>query len=260
MRNLTPYKDINVIAALFTKELKKIFGTQMAGFYLTGSLTYGGFDKSTSDLDFIVVLKKPLSGSQREKIKAIHAEAEKLYPEWKKRIEVPYLLQNLLGDSRPPKIPQPCFNAGELWDPDLIYDDNWLVDVYALREYGIALLGPEPKSLIPPIKMEDVRKVSSKDLHNKWKKKLDSPEPFGDGKHWSIDLMQAYSVLTMCRKLYRAKNDGSDSKPTSSKWAKENYPERKDLIEKAENWRMGLTMDAGDEVLDFMRFTLKEVK
>jgi len=256
MSNPTPYQDINAVAALFTKELKEIFGTQMVGFYLTGSLTYGGFDKPSSDLDFIVVLKQPLSDGQREEIKAMHAEVEKLYPEWERRIEMPYLLQNLLGDTRPPKIPQPCFNAGELWEPDPTYEDNWLVDVYALREYGIA---PEPKSLIPPIKMEAVRKVSSRDLHKKWKKKLDSPEPFGDGKHWSIDLMQAYSVLTMCRKLYRAKNDGSDSKRISSKWAKENYPERKDLIEKAENWHMGLTMDAHDEVLDFIRFALKEV-
>ncbi|HVA10908.1 MAG TPA: aminoglycoside adenylyltransferase domain-containing protein [Candidatus Dormibacteraeota bacterium] len=259
MRNPTPYKDINAIVALFTKELKKIFGTQIEGFYLTGSLTYGGFDKPSSDLDFIVVLKTPLSNVQRKKIKAMHAEVEKLYPEWMKRIEVPYLLQNLLGDSRPPKIPQPSFNAGELWEPDPTYDDNWLVDVYALREYGITLLGPEPKSLIPPIKMEDVRKVSSRDLHNKWKKKLDSPKPFGDGKHWNIDLMQAYYVLTMCRKLYRANNDGSDSKRISSKWAKQNYPEWKNLIEKAESWHMGLAMDARDEILDFIRFTLKEV-
>jgi hypothetical protein len=259
MRNPTPYKDINAIAALFTEELKKVFSTQLAGFYLTGSLTYGGFDMSSSDLDFIVVLKRPLSDSQRKKIKAMHAEVEKLYPEWKRRIEVPYLLQDLFRSAEPPKIPQPSFNAGELWEPDPIYDDCWLVDIYALREYGVALVGPEPKSLIPYIKMEDVRKVSSRDLHNRWKKKVDSPEPFGDGRHWDVELIQAYSVLTMCRKLYRAKNDGSDSKRISSKWAKENYPERKDLIEKAENWHMGLTMDARDAVLDFIRFTLKEV-
>ncbi len=259
MRNPTPYKYINAIAALFTNELKEIFGTQLAGFYLTGSLTYGGFYRPGSDLDFIVVLKKSLSDGQRKKIKAMHAEVEKLYPEWEKWIEVPYLLQNLFRSAEPPKIPQPSFNAGELWEPDPIYDDCWLVDIYALREYGVALVGPEPKSLIPPIKMEDVRKVSSKDLHNRWKKKVDSPEPFGNGKHWSVELIQAYSVLTMCRKLYRAKNDGPDSKRISSKWAKENYPEWKDLIEKAENWHTGQPMDAGDEILDFIRFTLKAV-
>jgi hypothetical protein len=107
--------------------------------------------------------------------------------------------------------------------------------------------------------MEDVRKVSSNDLHNRWKKKVDSPKPFGDGKHWSVELIKAYSVRTMCRKLYRARNDGSDSKPISSQWAKENYPEWQELIEKAENWHMGLAMDAHDKVLDFIRFTLKEV-
>lgn len=259
MKELTPYKDINEIAAIFTGELKRILGSQLAGFYLTGSLTYGGFNKPSSDLDFFVVLKKPLSAGQRKKIKQMHAEVEKLYPEWEKRIEVPYLLRDLLSSTEPPKIPQPCFNAGEMWEPDPTYDDNWLVDVYALREYGVPLVGPEPKSLIPLIVMEDVRKISNRDLHNKWKKKLNSPEPFGDGKHWSIDLMQAYSVLTMCRKLYRAKNDGSDSKRISSKWAKENYPEWKALIEKAESWRKGQSMNAHDEILDFIRFTLKEV-
>jgi hypothetical protein len=259
MSNPTPYEDVNAVAALFAKELREVFGGQLAGFYLTGSLTYGGFDKSSSDLDFMVVLKRPLSDSQREDIKAMHAKVEKLYPQWERRIEVPYLLQDLFGNTRPPKMPQPCCNAGELWEPDPAYGDNWLVDIYALREYGVVLLGPEPKSLIPPIKMEDVRKVSSEGLHNNWKKKLDSSKPFGDGEHWSVDLMQAYSVLTMCRKLYRARNDGSDSKRISSKWAKANYPEWKDLIEKAENWREGLAMDAHDEVLDFIRFTLKEV-
>src|SRR5580692_9631860 len=100
MKNPTPYKDINAVAALFIKELKTIFGTQLVGFYLTGSLTYGGFDKPSSDLDFIVVLKRTLSDNQREKIKTMHAEVEKRYPKWKKRIEMPYLLQNLLEHKR----------------------------------------------------------------------------------------------------------------------------------------------------------------
>jgi hypothetical protein len=39
MENPTPYKDINAIEALFTKELKKIFDTQIVGFYLTGILS-----------------------------------------------------------------------------------------------------------------------------------------------------------------------------------------------------------------------------
>jgi Domain of unknown function (DUF4111) len=72
--------------------------------------------------------------------------------------------------------------------------------------------------------------------------------------------MKAYSVLTMCRKLYRAEKDGPDSKRISSKWAKENYPAWKSLIEKAENWQMGQSMEADDEILDFIRFTLQEVR
>lgn len=259
MKNPTSYKDINAITALFSRRLQQIFDEQLVGFYLTGSLTYGGFNRATSDLDFVVILKQPLSDDRRRQIKLMHAAAEGRYPEWARRIEVPYILQELLGDTKPPTMPQPCFNAGELWEPDPIYSDNWLVDMYALRQYGVALLGPEPQSLIPSIKMEDVRQVSNHDLHTKWQQKLDSPEPFGDGKHWSVELIQAYSVLTMCRKLYRAQNDGSDAKPIAAQWAKEKYPEWKNLIEKAENWRVGQPMGPQEKVLDFMKFALKEV-
>jgi predicted nucleotidyltransferase len=259
MKEPTAYQDINEIAALFTEELKKIFGTQLVGFYLTGSLAYGGFNRPSSDLDFVVVLKEPLSDSQRKKIKEMHTNVEKLYPEWKRRIEMPYLLKHPLRSTRSPKEPQLRFNAGRLWDPDPTYGSNWLVNMYALREYGIVLLGPNPESLTPSIDIKDVRKASNKGLHSRWRKKLDSSQPFGNGEDWSVDLMKAYSVLTMCRKLYRAQNDGSDSKRIASKWVKEKYPEWKTLVEKAENWREGQSMNAHDEILDFIRFTLKEV-
>lgn len=259
MEEPTPYPDINAIAAIFTTELKKILGSRLAGFYLTGSLTYGGFDRGSSDLDFYVILDQALSGPHRDRIKEMHAAAEADYPEWQGRIEVPYVLKSMLGSVMPPKATRPLFNAGELWDPDPPFNDNWLINLYALRERGVALSGPDPKSLVPPIDMRDVRAASARDLRSKWVEKLDSKEPFGDGKYWTTSHLQAYSVLTMCRSLYRARKDGVVSKRAASQWTKENYPEWKELIENAEAWQMGQPMDADSETLDFVRFILKEI-
>ena len=259
MKQLTPYKDINDIAAIFTRDLKEILGSQLAGFYLTGSLTYGGFDRGSSDIDFWAVLKSPISDPERQRIKAMHASMEKLYPEWADRIEVPYILRDVLGSTMPPEGTRPFFNAGELWEPDPPFHDNWLINLYALRECGVALAGPDPKALIEPIDMKDVREASKRDLRARWQKKLDSGEPFGDGKYWTTSHIRAYSVLTMCRVLYRARNDGVVSKRAASAWVKENYGEWKNLIERAEAWQMGQPMSAEEEAIAFIRFTLDEV-
>ncbi len=257
MERLTPYDDINEIAELFTRGLRNILGDQLAGFYLTGSLSYGGFDRGSSDLDFYAILEKPLSDDERGALKKMHHAIGSRYPDWAERIEIPYVPRKVLGSVMPPKGRRPLFNAGEFWNPDPEYGDNWLINLYQVRESGIALTGPDPKDVIPSIRMEDVRAACRRDLRTRWKDKLDSDEPFGDGKYWTVDHLQAFSVLTMCRFLYRAKNDGVVSKRAAAKWAAEHYPQWTRLIVKAEKWQMGQPFDRWDETLDFIRFTLR---
>lgn len=260
MKNPTPYRDVNEIIALLTRDLKTIFGSQIAGLYLTGSLTYGDFDRDKSDLDFYGILEKEFSPGQREQVKDMHANIEKLYPKWAHRIEIPYVLRSVLGSVEPPKMSRPIFNAGELWNPDPPFGDNWLINLYVVRECGVALIGPDPKSLIEPIDIDDVREASRRDLHGRWEQKINSSQPFGDEKHWDISLMQAFTVLTMCRILYRAKNDDVASKRAAAKWVKENYGVWSGLIEKAEKWERGKHMNIGAEAVDFVKFTLHEVE
>lgn len=259
MSKPTAYEDVNDVIARFTDGVETIFGKQLAAVYLMGSLAYGDFNHETSDIDFMVVLNEPLTDDQRHRIKGLHAEIERLHPFWARRIEVPYLTRDMLKSKHPPKNGRPLFNAGELWDPDPPYGHKWLVDMYDLQESGVALFGPDPKSLVDTVEAREMQKASSRDLRDKWAPKLDSDHPFGAGEHWSTDLIKAYTVLTMCRVLYRSKHEGSVSKPAAAEWAKKTYPQWKSLIEEAERWREGQAMDAGAETLDFIRFTLGKV-
>ena len=56
-------------------------------------------------------------------------------------------------------------------------------------------------------------------------------------------------------------HEGVASKRVSSNWVKNEYGKPwRDLIEKAEKWHHGLEMNAVDETLNFLKFTLQEIE
>jgi len=48
----TKHKDVNQILHLLKTGLINILGKNLVGLYLTGSLTYGDFNRGSSDIDF----------------------------------------------------------------------------------------------------------------------------------------------------------------------------------------------------------------
>jgi hypothetical protein len=108
--------------------------------------------------------------------------------------------------------------------------------------------------LIGPVDIDQVREASRQDLIDDWKTKLQDSSGLEDSH------FQAYMVMTLCRILHRTKNDGVASKRVASTWVKETYGKPwPDLIERAENWQHGQELNALQEILDFLRFVVKEV-
>lgn len=255
-QNITSYSDINNILTILVKNLQDILRTQLIGVYLTGSLTYGDFDPGSSDIDLLVVLDSALSEEQRDKVKNLHDQIGIQYPEWAKRIECSYITKDMLQCIDPPTKPRPYVNGGKMWNPDPPYGNEWLINLYALYECGIALIGPDPKVLIGhSVDSKAVRYASKNDLHQEWEPLLKNSKPLKDSH------LQAYVILTLCRILYRDKHDLIASKSVSSSWVKKTYGEPWiELIEKAENWQHGQTMNSINEILAFIRFVLKELQ
>jgi hypothetical protein len=247
--------DISEILAIFCANLRNVFGDQLIGVYLTGSLTYDGFDRGSSDIDLLVVLRSAFSTEQREQVKNIHARIVENHPLWTKRIECSYITEDMLQCEEPPVMSRPYVNGGQMWDPDPPYGNEWLLNLYVLYECGLALFGPTPKLLIGhPIHLAAVREASKKDLHQEWKQLLKDSSALKDSH------FQAYAILTLCRILYRAKNDNIASKRIASAWVKKLYGKPwSDLIEKAEDWQYGQEMDSIHETLRFIQFVLQEL-
>lgn len=250
----TRHADINEILSLLVEELGRILGPQLFGLYLTGSLTYGGFARGSSDIDFLAILSRPLTPQQFALIKQAHARIGAKHPTWARRIEGSYITRDMLRYVEPPPQPRPYINEGAFWDPDPRYGNEWLLNLHVLYERGIPLIGPAPNTFLPPIDIAAVREASRRDLLAEWKPKLTDRVYLENSHH------QAYVVLTLCRILHRARNDNVTSKRAAAAWVKQRYGERwRPLVERAERWRHGQTMDAIDETLGFIRFTLDEV-
>jgi len=248
--SLAPHPDIYDILVRLAGGLAETLGDRLVGFYLTGSLTYGDFDRGSSDIDYLVVMNEPVSDGHRRALVTLHEAIGELHPEWRERIEGSYVTRDMRPDVRPPARGRPYLNQGAFWDPDPPYGNEWLLNLYVLRACGVALIGPEPETLIGPVAIEDVREASRRDLIDEWLPKADDPSFFDDSH------LQAYVTLTLCRILHRAAHDGVASKRVASSWVKETYGEPwRSLVEKAEGWSHGEEMGSNAGVRDFIQFT-----
>lgn len=253
IKNLTSYNHVNDVLYDYVKQVNKILGNNIIGVYLFGSLSYNDFNPDRSDIDLLVVVNKPLSPEEGEKIKELHLGLEKNYPSWKERIEGSYTPINLFSNVLPPKEPRPYFGGGEFYF-EAPYGNEWLINDYLLYHKSIALQGPEFHALVNSIDIEEVRKASTRDLYQEWEPKLKERE-WLDNSHY-----QSYLVLNLCRILYTVIQGDVASKTVSSTWVKNEYaPQFKNLIDEADKWRHGDEMKRQDKVLEFLKFVLNKI-
>ena len=130
-----------------------------------------------------------------------------------------------------------------------LHDQPWAVHRWVLRERGITLLGPDPKTLIDPVSPQELRAAMRVLLHGWGAHFLEHPELLA-GRGY-----QSYVVLSLSRLLYTLQSGEVVSKFAAAGWAKESLGEKwSGLIERAwtgrhhadlpaEVWDVVLTLD-----------------
>lgn len=254
IKNITPYKSVNDVLNDFVCQANALLSNNIIGIYLFGSLSYNDFNSRRSDIDLAIVIKIPLSQEEGEKIKNLHLELEKKYPLWKERIEGSYTPLDLFENILPPKQSRPYFGGGVFYF-EAPYGNEWLINNYLLYHKSIALQGADFRTLVNPIDIRDVQKASINDLFKEWEPKIID-------KEWlSNSYYQSYLVLNLCRILYTVMQNSVGSKTVSASWVKNEYaPQWKGLIEEADKWEHGVEMKQQEEVIEFIKFTIKEIK
>lgn len=248
----TPYKDVNKVLRSLQIGILSIFDENLIGFYLTGSLSYGDFKPDSSDIDLLVVLNRPVTKEEINLIKRLHLQIEKDNEKWARRIECSYIPKDMLKKIHPPKLPRPYFGEGILY-PETPYGNEWIINNYLLYKHGIALTGPNFKTLIEPIGIANVQKACIRDLFKEWKPKM-TDNVYLQNSHY-----QSYVILNLCRILYTVLCKNVVSKNASSKWVKNEFKQWKNLIKTAEQWHYGIEMGLQEQTKDFIQFVINQV-
>jgi predicted nucleotidyltransferase len=218
------YPDLKIVLTELINKAQKILGSNFIGAYLQGSLAVGDFDYN-SDVDFIIVIKEELSKQQVHALEEMHNEIYYLDNRWAKRLEYSYFPQKILR-----KIPA---HRDKLWyfdnghrNIELSDHCNTIVVRVTVREKGIVLAGPDPKTLIDPISPDALR-AEIKDTMIEW-----GEEILKNPKVYENRFYQSYLVLNYCRMLHDFYTGTVGSKLAGVKWAKENLdPEWIGLID-----------------------------
>jgi hypothetical protein len=250
----TPFEGLNAVLDHLTANIRRILGEDLIGLYLQGSFAVGDADQM-SDCDFIAVVRHDLAADARAQLQAMHAAIHDLPHEpWRHRLEGSYAPAAILRRLTPEPRDPPGEPRGPDWkDPGLsgsparrypfVYldhgakmlvrseHDNTQVVRWSLREKGVTLFGPEPKTLIDPVTPAMLRAEVRQTLDDALAVDL---EPMAM-KAW-----QSFWVGLFCRILHTIATGQVGSKKAGSAWAIAHLdPEWTGLIERAQRLKEG---------------------
>ena len=250
----TPYPEVNEILNLLLDNVKRILGDRFVGMYLYGSLSSGDFDLETSDIDFLVVASEPLPDEIIAALEAMHKETWATSSKRAGELEGSYIPRDLIRRHDPDGPACPTVNEGKFYIDQR--GSDWIIQRHVVREMGVIVEGPDPKTLIDPVSPDDIRSAVLGVLSEWWFPMLEDPSWLRDhGNKY-----HAFAVISMCRALHALEHGTVVSKPKAVRWARENLGDLWiELIEKAVAASKHETQDdfrAG--ALDFIQFVREQ--
>jgi hypothetical protein len=222
----TGFPDLNEVLQELTVRAAEALGANFVGAYLVGSFAVGDADEH-SDVDFLIPTEGTITATQEARIRAIHAEFPERDVGWARHLEGSYPPRNDL---------RTLAALGRAW----LYVDNGATEMersthcnrahvrWSLRERGIVLAGPDPRTLVDPVTAQDLRMGALDDaaIYQGWLQ--ESPDDLQDA--WT----QPYVVVTFCRILNTLDTGHISSKRQALLWGLDNLdPEWADLIQLA---------------------------
>lgn len=256
MTDPTPYPAVNAVLRLLLREVRGILGPEFVGMYCYGSLSLGDFAPGSSDIDFLVVTEGELPGETLHALDAMHARIAASGLQWAEKLEGSYIPRAALRRYDPANNRHPTIGAD--WPFSIRpHGCHWIIERSIVREYGVVVGGPPPRTLIDPVSPDDLRAAVRQALDDFWRMPRDGPEP-----EWLRTRdYQAFAILTMCRALYTLAHGTVVSKPAAAVWARRTLtPPWPALIAQALVWRHDTRPDDMTEMLTFIRYTIARVE
>lgn len=232
-----------------TKLLKELFNDSIRGFYLYGSALVGGLQKY-SDIDLFVVIDRPITPIEKEKLVQSLLAISGLYMKSERRpIELTLVQQSSIDPWCYP--PEFEFQYGEWLREDFekghydVWPSMQMPDLALLitqvKLSSQTLLGIDAEELLPDIPYKDFIQAISDDL----------PHLMGN-----IDDDTRNVLLTSARIWKTLVTDIISSKPKAAMWAIEQLPEDyKPVLQRAKSICEGLEKEHWDDLKELIKPT-----
>lgn len=235
---------------------REALADNFVGLYLTGSLALGGFDAASSDVDILVATERPLSDAEFAAVGALH---ERISPDGNRYglpYDVTYIDRANLRRFAPGQRHVKVGHGEPLHRGD--HRPNWVLERWTARERGIAIAGPDPKTLIDRISPDEMRHAARDELRYRLRAWTQGVWP---REELEVRAAQAFEVETVCRALHTLASGDLCTKREALAWALRNLPERwHSLIEWAKRNRGDATVDARrtEDALAFVHWAVTE--
>jgi hypothetical protein len=226
----TPYADVNEALRELLVRAQTILGSHFVGMYLSGSLALGDFNPHSSDMDLVIVTVAPLSDDLFAALQEMHARFAVCGSPWAAKLEAVYIPEQCLRRDAPAGAKYPVLEKCRALVMDHL-ESGWSVQCYTLREHGLAVAGPEPRTLVDSVDPNGMRHAGSA-IAGLW---LEQARADPSWLAWLRQREnQAFVVLTLCRLLYTLESGAVASKPGAARWAQQALgPRWAGLIERA---------------------------
>jgi hypothetical protein len=246
----TPYQDVNVVLNLVLSNMQAVLGDHFIGLYLGGSLALGDFDPRRSDIDFVAVTVDELSPETIVALEEMHSRLWATGTKWAMKLDGSYVPQQVLRHWTSDHPPCP-FVEGDSFQ--ITTQGSAVIQRYIIRQYGVAVAGPSPHTLIDPV--DDLRSALWDMLEKWWRPLLDDPAWVQQSQE------QPFAILSMCRALYTLEHCELASKPVAARWAQQAIGEQwRRLID----WALTRPHDTQSNhltsTLSLIRYTLNRYK
>ncbi|MBO1756558.1 DUF4111 domain-containing protein [Allobranchiibius sp. CTAmp26] len=208
---ITPYADLDALLTELLEHWQRILGENLVGAYVQGSFALGSGDRH-SDCDWLVATRGSPTEAQATQLRALHAQIPTRDGHWCHDLEGSYAPVDELASVE---------HLGRKWlfndhgQRSLERDDhcNRGYTRWILREHGIILAGPAPRSFMPVVPAQLLRRESRSEISTL----LDDLASWVD-----IDTIawgQRYAVVQACRSLYTVLTAKVASKQGALEWA-----------------------------------------
>jgi hypothetical protein len=227
--NLPDLATTSFLESLAAK-VEATLAPELVGLILYGSAVTGGFDPGISDVDLVAVTASGIEDADLDALSLMHEAIVDREPVWRDRVEVVYVGKTALRGFRTSPGPLVVISPGEPLHRQDSRPSDWLQNWFYARETGIALRGPDPRTLIPTISRAElvaaVRRYAG--------------EVAGRDRSSESGGAIAYAILTLSRAWRTVETGAMTSKAGGANWAIGRLPAWASLIKVAEGARLGM--------------------